>query len=101
MTEYLSIVDWFLLVSAPTSRQVKAIVDEIERRLKVLGESTIRTEGMTEAEWCLLDYGDLVVHIFTDEMRDFYALDRLWADAPRLDLELETFSGSQQGAGLS
>lgn len=101
MTEYLSIVDWFLLVSAPTSRQVKAIVDEIERRLKVLGESTIRTEGLTEAEWCLLDYGDLVIHVFTDEMCNFYALDRLWADAPRLDLEATTLSGSQQSAGLS
>lgn len=101
MTEYLAIVDWFLLVSAPTSRQVKAVVDEIERRLKILGESTIRTEGMTEGEWCLLDYGDLVVHIFTDEMRDFYALDRLWADAPRLDLKSETFSSRPQSAGLS
>lgn len=101
MTEYLAIVDWFLLVSAPTSRQVKAIVDEIERRLKVLGESTIRTEGLTEAEWCLLDYGDLVIHVFTDEMCNFYALDRLWADAPRLDLEATTLSGSQQSAGLS
>lgn len=101
MTDFLSIVDWFLLVSAPSARQVRAIVDEVEKKLKECGASTIRTEGVTEGEWCLLDYGDLVIHVFTDEMRDFYSLGHLWADAPRLELESETFSGQQMGAGLS
>lgn len=88
MSDLLGIVDWFLLVSGATPRQVRTIAEEIEAELKTVGESPVRTEGLAAGEWALIDYGDLVVHVFSTEARDFYALDRLWADAPRLDLEL-------------
>ncbi|MFI5041680.1 MAG: ribosome silencing factor [Acidimicrobiales bacterium] len=81
----LAITDSFVIASAPNDRQVRAIVEEIERRLKeVGGPSPLRMEGVREGEWALLDYGDFVVHVFLDETRKFYDLERLWADAPRV-----------------
>lgn len=101
MSDHLSIVDLFLVASAPSARQVKAIVDEIEKRLREHGATPLRREGVAEAEWCLLDYGDLIVHIFTEEMRDFYALERLWVDVPRLEIEVESDPGKIEGVGIS
>ena len=80
------ITDYFVICHGSTARQVQAIVDEIDRRL---GEGRIHpnhVEGRGEAGWILMDYLDFVVHVFTDDRRSFYALERLWADAPRLDL---------------
>jgi ribosome-associated protein len=80
-----SYTDGFLLCSAASDRQVGAVVDEIARRLKQAGVSALHTEGAARSDWVLLDFGDIVVHVFTEERRAFYGLDSLWRDAPRLD----------------
>lgn len=87
VSDVLSITDAFLLASAPSDRQVKSIVDEIEERLaKELGAKPVRREGDREARWVLLDYVDIVVHIQHSEERVFYALERLWKDCPEIGL---------------
>ena len=81
----LAITDCFVITSAPNDRLVRAIAEEIERALKEAGgPAPRRTEGLREGEWVLLDYGDFVVHVFLDETRRFYDLERLWRDAPRV-----------------
>jgi ribosome-associated protein len=83
--EIISIIDCFVLVSASNTRQVRTIVDEVERQLAEHdGSRPIGVEGRDDASWVLLDYGDIVVHVFLAETRDFYDLDRLWADAPKV-----------------
>lgn len=83
----LVITDAFVLVSADNERLVSAIVDEVEEDLRDAGVKPIRREGVREGRWALLDYGMLVVHVFRDEERDFYGLDRLWKDCPRIEVE--------------
>ena len=83
----LVITDAFVLVSADNERLVSAIVDEVEDDLRDAGVKPIRREGVREGRWALLDYGMLVVHVFLDEERDFYGLDRLWKDCPRIEVE--------------
>jgi ribosome-associated protein len=86
--EIISIIDCFVLASASNTRQVRTIVDEVDAAVAELdGGRPIGVEGRDHATWVLLDYGDVVVHVFLDETRAFYDLDRLWADAPRLDWE--------------
>jgi ribosome-associated protein len=85
VSEQLAITDCFLIASAPNERQVQAIVDEVEERLRLAGHKPIRREGAREGRWVLLDFVDLVVHIQHAEERGFYGLDRLWKDCPRLD----------------
>ena len=81
----LAITDSFVITSAPNERLVRAIAEEIEKQLKESGgPSPRRVEGLREAEWVLLDYGDFVVHVFLEETRRFYDLERLWSDAPRV-----------------
>ncbi|MCU1594419.1 MAG: hypothetical protein JWO12_1811 [Frankiales bacterium] len=82
VSEQLVITDVFLLASAPNDRQVKAIVDEIEDRLRELDCKPIRREGEKEGRWVLLDFGEIVVHVQHQEERVFYALERLWKDCP-------------------
>ncbi len=86
VSEQLAITDAFLLASAPNDRQVRAIVDEIEDKLREAGAKRIRSEGEREGRWVLLDYGVLVVHVQHEEERQFYALERLWRDCPVLEL---------------
>ncbi len=86
VSEQLVICDIFLLCSASNDRQVKSIVDDIERKLKELGERPIRREGEREGRWVLLDYGDVVVHVQHSEDRLYYALERLWKDCPTVEL---------------
>lgn len=82
----LAITDLFVITSGANVRQVKTICDEVELQVKAAGgPSPLRTEGLADARWVLLDYGDFVVHVFLDEAREYYDLERLWADAPRLD----------------
>jgi len=81
-----SLADAFLICSGASERQVATIADAIVRRLKSIGRRPLHVEGEQRAEWILIDYGDLVVHVFTEERRAFYALEKLWADAGRLDL---------------
>lgn len=82
----LAITDAFVITSATNSRQVRTIADEIESQVKsVGGPAPLRIEGLDDLRWVLLDYGDFVVHVFLDEVRSFYDLERLWGDAPYLD----------------
>ena len=82
--ELLGITDFFVLMSASNERQLGTVVEEVERRLKQsLGRSP-RREGTKDTGWMVLDYGDIVVHAFTQEQRAFYNLERLWSDAPQL-----------------
>ncbi|MCJ7438670.1 MAG: ribosome silencing factor, partial [Acidimicrobiia bacterium] len=84
----ISIIECFVLASATNTRQVRTIVDEIEQALREHDDSRpISIEGRDDATWVLLDYGDIVVHVFLEETRAFYDLDRLWADAPRIPFE--------------
>ncbi|MFT4124402.1 MAG: ribosome silencing factor [Microbacteriaceae bacterium] len=84
----LPLTDVFLLVSGRNERNVLAIASEIEDRLLDAGQRVIRREGRTEGRWALLDFGDLVVHVFHEEDRIFYQLERLWKDCPVLPVEL-------------
>jgi len=83
---YLAITDYFLICSAQSDRQVKTIADEVQVKLKADGRAPIRTEGTAATGWMLIDYGEFVVHVFSDEMREFYDLERLWKDTPRPEI---------------
>ena len=86
--DIISIAEAFVMVSASNTRLVRTIVDEIELALKLSDEESPRSvEGLDDATWVLMDYGDVIVHVFLDETRSFYDLDRLWADAPAVDWE--------------
>ena len=86
----LAITDAFVITSGRNTRQVRTIAEEVEARLKAEGGiSPLRVEGLGDSQWVLLDYGDLVVHVFLDETRAFYDLERLWSDAPRVAWEDE------------
>jgi ribosome-associated protein len=86
VTDQLVITDVFLIASAPNERQVTAIVDAIEEALVKLPDKAkpVRREGQREGRWVLLDYVDIVVHVQHNEEREFYSLDRLWKDCPRV-----------------
>jgi ribosome-associated protein len=86
VSEQLVITDCFLIASAPNERQVQAIVDEVEERLRLAGHKPVRREGAREGRWVLLDFVDLVVHIQHSDERGFYGLDRLWKDCPTIDI---------------
>jgi ribosome-associated protein len=87
VSELLVVTEYFVIATGRTNIQVRAIADEIEEQLRVkAGEKPIGREGMGEDKWVLLDYGDVVVHVFQPDERDFYRLEKLWGDAPRLDI---------------
>jgi len=87
VADRLGITDAFFFASAPSERQVKSIIEEIEDDLREQLElKPIRREGQTEGRWVLLDYGHFVIHVQHNEERDNYALDRLWSDAPQIEL---------------
>ncbi|GGL00354.1 ribosomal silencing factor RsfS [Sphaerisporangium melleum] len=87
VSDQLVITDAFLLCSASNDRQVRAIVDEIEERLRVEAHAKpVRREGEREGRWVLLDFLDIVVHVQHEEDRTFYALERLWKDCPAIPL---------------
>ncbi len=85
--EVIVITDFFVIATGSSDRQVKTIVDEVEEALRDHGVKPVRREGETEGRWVLLDYVDVVVHVFAEEERDYYSLERLWSDAPRVDWE--------------
>lgn len=85
VAEVLALCGWFVIASAANDRQVKAVCDAVEERVRVAcGAKPRRIEGLDNLQWVLLDYGDVVVHVFQQEQREFYDLDRLWADVPRV-----------------
>ena len=83
--EMLSVVDYFMITSGRNSRQVGTIVEEVEAGVKqATGRSPLRLEGLRDATWVLMDYGDVVVHVFVQEMREYYDLEHLWSGTPRV-----------------
>ncbi|WP_410875003.1 ribosome silencing factor [Nocardia sp. A7] len=87
VSEQLVITDCFVIASAPNERQVNAIVDNIEDKLRDAGHKPVRREGTREGRWALLDYVDIVVHVQHNDERNFYALERLWRDCPAVPVE--------------
>ena len=85
VSERLPLTDCFVIASAPNERQVQAVVDNVEEKLRGEDVKPVRREGRQEARWVLLDFGDVVVHVLHTDERDFYGLERLWKDCPRLD----------------
>ena len=81
-----TIGDYFILVTGTSSPHVKALAEEVEDTLAKEGLEPRRVEGAQSATWILIDYQDVILHVFTKETREFYNLERLWSDAPRLDL---------------
>lgn len=81
------IADYFVLASGSSSTQVKTLVDEVEFQLKQQGLEPARVEGYASNNWIILDYHDVVVHIFYTETREFYSLERLWSDAEQVDIQ--------------
>jgi ribosome-associated protein len=87
--ETLVVTDFFLIVTGANDRQVHAIADAIEDAVREAGAKPIGREGELELKWVLLDYGDFVVHVFQPTEREFYRLEKLWSDAPHLELPAE------------
>lgn len=86
VSDQLVITDVFVIASAPNERQVGAIVDSVEEKLRLAGYKPVRREGAREGRWVLLDYVDVVVHVQHEEERSFYGLERLWKDCPRIEV---------------
>jgi ribosome-associated protein len=84
MREITPITDYFLICSGTSSVHIRALGDAVEEALAALGRKPYGSEGRGEGRWVLLDYGDVIVHIFAEEEREFYALERLWGDALRV-----------------
>lgn len=84
--DVLAITDFFVVIDAPNRRLVRTLVDEIEQSVRaVSGRSPVRVEGLKEQQWVLIDYGDIVVHVFLDEVRRFYEIERLYRDVGKVD----------------
>lgn len=81
LRERCSFTDYFVVCSGSSERQIKAILEEVDKALAREGVPLLRREGNTESGWLLLDFGDVIVHIFTPELRDYYRIDKIWADA--------------------
>jgi ribosome-associated protein len=82
-----SYADYFVLMTADSDRQAGAIADHVDQKLKEQGASKVGVEGYQSGRWILIDYGDIVAHVFSREARGFYDLEGLWADAPRISVE--------------
>ena len=83
MNDAVTFTDWFVILTGATPRQTKAIAEEIQRGLRESGVRPARTEGEREGDWVLLDYLDVIVHVFTPDAREFYRLEKLWGDVPQ------------------
>lgn len=98
VSDQLGVVDYFVIISGKNARQVATLCEEIEAGTKHrAGRGPLRIEGLREASWVLLDYGDVVFHVFLDETRDYYDLEHLWSEAPRV--EVTTLLASAKASG--
>ena len=94
--QVLSITDYFVITSAGNDRLVKTIAENVEERVGAGGgPKPLRSEGFDDLRWVLLDYGEFVVHVFLDETRDYYELERLWSDVPRLAWQDDAAAAAQ------
>lgn len=90
--ELSSFTDYFIICSGSSDRQVKAITDTIETELKKSGTLPLGVEGARAGRWSLIDYGDVVVHVFLEPVREFYDIERLWSDAPVMVVDDDTLN---------
>jgi ribosome-associated protein len=96
--DLLVVTDYFVVATGANDRQVSAIADEVEEQLRTkCGIKPIGREGERENTWVLLDFGDLVVHVFQPSEREFYRLEKLWSDAPRVDLPADVVNATGDG----
>lgn len=87
LTDVTSLSDYFIICTGTSSTHVKTLADEVDEKVDTAGELTYHKEGYQSASWVLLDYGDIVVHIFYGETRDFYNLEHLWSDSERVNID--------------
>jgi ribosome-associated protein len=88
--DVLAITEFFVITSASNRRLVRSLVDEVEEAVRAeFGRSPLRLEGVSEQQWVLMDYGDIVVHVFSDEMRAYYEIERLYRDVAKVDWRAE------------
>ena len=85
-TDVTMLADYFVICTATSTTQIKTLADEVEAVLEAQGEAKLHREGHRGGEWTLLDYSAVVVHVFTEEAREFYSLERLWSDADPVDV---------------
>ena len=89
--DVLALAGYFVIVGASNVRLVRAVADEVEAQVKQdCGRPPVRTEGLREAQWTLIDYGDVVVHVFLDSVREFYEIERLYMDSPKIEWSMPT-----------
>ncbi len=81
-----SVAEFFIILTGTSSRHVQAVADNVMEAFKAIGIKAMGEEGLREGKWVLLDYGEIVVHVFLEPVREYYDIERLWIDAPRLDL---------------
>lgn len=86
ISEITTMADYFVICQGNSNTQMKAIADEVEEKLSEAGVNPIGREGMSTAYWILMDYSDVIVHIFSNESREFYSIENLWADAKDVDI---------------
>ena len=90
LTELSDVCDYYVIVTASNNRLADAVVDEVEEKVaQAYGEHPFSIEGREERAWILMDYGSVIVHVFTPEQREYYRLDKLWGDAPHVELALD------------
>jgi ribosome-associated protein len=87
VSRIIVITDYFVICTAGTNRQIRTVIDAVEDGARALGVKPVRREGEAEGGWWLLDFVDVVVHVFGTQERDYYQLERLWSDAPRVPVE--------------
>jgi ribosome-associated protein len=97
LTEISGFTDYFVICSGTSDRQVQAIADSVQSSLKAAGRKALSVEGYGEGRWVLLDFGDIVVHVFLDALREYYDLENLWEDAPRIPIPAEFYLHSGDG----
>ena len=90
--DLIVITDYFVIATGASDRQVRTVADAIEEALRPLGRKPVRREGVREGQWVLLDFVDFVAHVFHDEEREYYGLERLWQDAPTVSWEARVAS---------
>lgn len=91
LTELSGFTEYFVICSGTSDRQVQAIADNVQHALKLLGKTLLSSEGYQDGRWVLMDFGDVVVHVFLEALREYYDLDTLWADAPRVKVPSEFY----------
>lgn len=98
MRELTAYADTFVILTGRSDRQVRSIADAVVHTLKEIGEQPLGVEGLDDGNWVLIDCNDAIVHVFDPETRERYDLERLWRDAPRLDLPIEGFEANPPAA---